>query len=1216
MRHLVTLILLFTSALLMGQVRPDQFPEELNPSDVNFEIYSQFNGVNSKTKPSSLAPLYGAKIVFTPIAYVPTSTGNSMNYNQFVEDPNGDQWFIDIDGKGLNLSANLSGDTDTRLEYKRTFGAPDTIVLNRINALTSAVLDSIFIPLTASGGSDNLGNHTATQELDMNNNKITGLPNATLADEAVNKAQLDAGDNDDINSGDAAGGDMGGTYPDPTVTGIQGRPVAATAPTSGQALKWDGSQWAPDDDATASGGAADGVVDGAAFSGTTTKTLTLARTEGLSDLTATFTDNVDDADNNVGNELQNLVLSGDLLQITGGNGLSLQGVDHRVDSLRYINEDSLHLYQTKRSTGEVVDSLPFKILPSMKIIKDGSSIGFYYNHGLPNATGWILYNSGSISFVANNSLTFSITDDAVQFPPNSSDPSGYPDGTMYYNFNLNKFRCKEDGVWKDCDTSTGGGSGGGSLTVLEVASLPGTPNDSTIYVVTADNQISAYWQWINANWVSLGYVSEITGKFSKDLPQNVVMNGDSRVSSNSSGGGADTSENVHIVTYPALTFQNHTDDDVKENTPGWRAIKKLTGGEKLGILCHDGNPLKRLNEFWDAQGDTLFGVGLDFKEKFNACNFSDANPIRLWGVCWGSNHFTAEERDSLYSQFPKYINWIRKQPGYVKGYTKIPVLAILSTGTVGQANKYWWWYNDFFQRMCYENDDMYFVDLRGLEVGTSDFVHLDSINKGLMGDRIADYYFKAAYSNSEPDHNQLIIYNHGVDTAINFNSCKDCDVLIKGISTNDSLLNLPFRGLSGDEFNFKLRKEGVGAIVFSVDSTFNIYNSAHQRVQRIAWRGNYPLHATYRTDSLIFETPGYIDTQAGSMGTGAINVPLTFDDQPLDNFVQNTCYGNPCYTPTSTVDRFELADEQLIDTTPWYIIDIPTINSDTIVTTWFGFGNNVIDEIQTSWEYALRINAFNNVLASSSVDGNTGLGITLSPGDKLRIGTASYNVGGSTIIIQHSTDGGETWSTVHTFATQAVGTGWRANFAVSGGLTQTIFNPRMSNGNLGGGGTPDIDYLIFPAFDKVDFEQTITSLSRGSFHQDGASNSTTGSTTYINVPTGWSGHDVGSLQDFTHSAGALTYTGTNTKVFKYACTVTATSNGTAELVYITGSDNGTALDAHEMWGSSSGAGRPFNIAVQGEVTLANNEVFRPMIKTNTTTEFIIHAVGCQIEEVD
>lgn len=42
-----------------------------------------------------------------------------------------------------------------------------------------------------------------------------------------------------------AGGDLAGLYPNPTVDGLQGRAVASTAPTSGQALTWDGSAWAP-----------------------------------------------------------------------------------------------------------------------------------------------------------------------------------------------------------------------------------------------------------------------------------------------------------------------------------------------------------------------------------------------------------------------------------------------------------------------------------------------------------------------------------------------------------------------------------------------------------------------------------------------------------------------------------------------------------------------------------------------------------------------------------------------------------------------------------------------------------------------------------------------------------------------------------------------------------------------------------------------------------
>jgi N-acetylneuraminic acid mutarotase len=44
-----------------------------------------------------------------------------------------------------------------------------------------------------------------------------------------------------------AGGDLGSTYPNPTVAKIQGRSVSSTAPANGQALKWNStsSQWEP-----------------------------------------------------------------------------------------------------------------------------------------------------------------------------------------------------------------------------------------------------------------------------------------------------------------------------------------------------------------------------------------------------------------------------------------------------------------------------------------------------------------------------------------------------------------------------------------------------------------------------------------------------------------------------------------------------------------------------------------------------------------------------------------------------------------------------------------------------------------------------------------------------------------------------------------------------------------------------------------------------------
>jgi hypothetical protein len=115
--------------------------------------------------------------------------------------------------------------------------APDNVLdadSDPNNERQSLSLNGANLTLSSGGGTVTLPVYTAGNGIAIAGNAIS------------NTGDLDP--SDDLTIGSAAGGDLSGTYPDPSVRRLRGRAVSATAPGTGQVLKWNGSQWAPASD--------------------------------------------------------------------------------------------------------------------------------------------------------------------------------------------------------------------------------------------------------------------------------------------------------------------------------------------------------------------------------------------------------------------------------------------------------------------------------------------------------------------------------------------------------------------------------------------------------------------------------------------------------------------------------------------------------------------------------------------------------------------------------------------------------------------------------------------------------------------------------------------------------------------------------------------------------------------------------------------------------
>ena len=200
--------------------------------------------------------------------------GSGAKFLQVEIDPGGGSNFIDLGAAQLLsvpyalFSGNASNATgvaggDLIGNYPNPNIASGAVTTTKLadSSVTGAKLAAGVIPSSlppnGTAGGDLSGTYPNPF---IGNNAIT---TNKISDGSVTSAKLAAGViPTSLPPNGAAGGDLIGTYPNPTVSKLLGIGLKNIVPTTGQVLKFNGTQWAPASDSVGSGGTTSGPAGG------------------------------------------------------------------------------------------------------------------------------------------------------------------------------------------------------------------------------------------------------------------------------------------------------------------------------------------------------------------------------------------------------------------------------------------------------------------------------------------------------------------------------------------------------------------------------------------------------------------------------------------------------------------------------------------------------------------------------------------------------------------------------------------------------------------------------------------------------------------------------------------------------------------------------------------------------------------------------------------